>query len=227
MSTTTNAQTQLFMLDNLDSFTYNLVDEFQILGFKPLIYRNTLSAEFIFSQMQQSAAQGKQVLLVLSPGPGTPSHAGCLMALIQLCAGVFPMLGICLGHQALIEYYGGEVIRADEIVHGKASNINHCNQGAFANISNPLPVARYHSLVGSNLPDSLKVTATLASQPNSELANDMVMAIEHPQDAAIGMQFHPESILTTYGSTLLEQSINYLLTQPLMSAPITQGVLND
>ena len=180
--------TELFMLDNLDSFTYNLVDEFQLLGFAPIIYRNTLTADFIFAKMQHSAEQGKQVLLVLSPGPGEPSKAGCLMALIEKCVGKFPMLGICLGHQALIAHYGGSIVRADEIVHGKASNITHCATGAFANITNPLPVARYHSLVGN-----------------------MVMAIEQSNDAIIGLQFHPESILTTYGSTLLAQCIKHLL----------------
>jgi anthranilate synthase component II len=200
--------TELFMLDNLDSFTYNLVDEFQLLGFAPIIYRNTLSADFIFEKMQHSAAQGKQVLLVLSPGPGEPSKAGCLMALIAKCAGKFPMLGICLGHQALIEHYGGNIIRADEIVHGKASNINHCATGAFENISNPLPVARYHSLVGTNIPPQLTVTASFSCSSDND--NKMVMAVEQTTDAVIGMQFHPESILTTYGSTLLAQSINHL-----------------
>lgn len=200
---------QLFMLDNLDSFTYNLVDEFQVAGFQPLIYRNTVSAEFIFNKMQHSAAQGKQVVLVLSPGPGEPSNAGSLMALIQQCAGIFPMLGICLGHQALIEHYGGKVIRADEIVHGKASNIEHSGIGAFQGINNPLPVARYHSLIGSELPEQLTITATFSTV--QEPHNNMVMAFEHSQEAVIGMQFHPESILTTYGSTLLNQSIKHLL----------------
>jgi len=199
---------QLFMLDNLDSFTYNLVDEFQCLGFDPIVYRNTLSAEFIFKQMTHAKAQGKQVLLVLSPGPGEPSKAGCLMALIAKCAGHFPMLGICLGHQALIEYYGGKIIRADEIIHGKASLIEHCQSGAFANIDNPLPVARYHSLVGSNIPEQLTVTAHFTNSHGKK----MVMAIEQTQQAIIGMQFHPESILTTYGSNLLAQSIQRLFT---------------
>ncbi len=196
------------MLDNLDSFTYNLVDEFQCLGFAPTVYRNTLSAEFIFNQMLQAKAQGKQVLLVLSPGPGTPTNAGCLMTLIAKCAGLFPMLGICLGHQALIEYYGGNIVRADEIVHGKASAIEHCQQGSFEGIENPLPVARYHSLVGHNIPQCLTVTASFTNQQGKK----MVMAIEHKNDAIIGMQFHPESILTTHGSNLLAQSIHHLLS---------------
>jgi len=195
--------TKLFMLDNLDSFTYNLVDEFQCLGFEPSVYRNTLSADFIFEKMlEHTKNTAEPVLLVLSPGPGEPSKAGCLMALIKKCAGRIPMLGICLGHQALIEHYGGKVERADEIVHGKASNITHTGTGAFNNIQNPLPVARYHSLVGTNIPDGLEVIADY---------NDMCMAISHESDAILAFQFHPESILTTFGATLLEQSILHLL----------------
>ena len=196
-------KTKLFMLDNLDSFTYNLVDEFQCLGFEPTVYRNTLSADFIFNKMLEHTKQsGQNIILVLSPGPGDPSHAGCLMTLIKLCAGKIPMLGICLGHQALIEHYGGSVDRADEIVHGKASAINHCESGAFVNIQNPLPVARYHSLVGKNVPETLSVIADF---------NGMPMAICREEDAVLAYQFHPESILTTFGTTLLAQSFDYLL----------------
>ena len=191
------------MLDNLDSFTYNLVDEFQCLGFEPTVYRNTLSADFIFNKMLEHTKQsGENIILVLSPGPGEPSKAGCLMALIKLCAGKIPMLGICLGHQALIEHYGGSVGRADEIVHGKASAINHCGTGAFVNIQNPLPVARYHSLIGKNIPETLSVIADF---------NGMPMAISREVDAVLAYQFHPESILTTFGTTLLAQSFDYLL----------------
>jgi len=195
--------TKLFMLDNLDSFTYNLVDEFQCLGFEPSVYRNTLSADFIFEKMlEHTQKTSEPVLLVLSPGPGEPSKAGCLMALIKKCAGRIPMLGICLGHQALIEHYGGKVERADEIVHGKASNITHTGKGAFDKIQNPLPVARYHSLVGNKIPDELEVIADY---------NGMCMAISSDKDAILAFQFHPESILTTFGATLLAQSIQHLL----------------
>lgn len=188
------------MLDNLDSFTYNLVDEFYNLGFELVIYRNTLSADFIYQQIE--AHQG-DVLIVLSPGPGNPSEAGCLMALLEKNASKYPVLGICLGHQALVQYYGGVIDRAPEIVHGKSSNITHSNTGAFANITNPLPVARYHSLVAATMPECLTCIAQV---------NDLPMAIEHTLDAALGFQFHPESILTTYGSDLLAQSIEHLLT---------------
>lgn len=191
------------MLDNLDSFTYNLVDEFQCLGFEPSVYRNTLSADFIFEKMlEHTQKTAEPVLLVLSPGPGEPQKAGCLMALIKKCAGRIPMLGICLGHQALIEHYGGSVDRAEEIVHGKSSNITHSGSGAFQGIKNPLPVARYHSLIGKDIPQSLDVIAKY---------NGMCMAISREEDAVLAFQFHPESILTTFGATLLAQSIQYLL----------------
>lgn len=199
-----NSKTKLFMLDNLDSFTYNLVDEFQCLGFEPTVYRNTLSSDFIFNKIiEHTEKTDENVILVLSPGPGDPKSAGCLMALINLCAGKIPMLGICLGHQALIEHYGGSVGRAEEIVHGKSSPITHCASGAFANIPNPLPVARYHSLVGIEVPESLTTIADY---------NDMAMAICQERDAILAYQFHPESILTTFGSILLAQSFDYLLT---------------
>jgi len=206
--------TKLFMLDNLDSFTYNLVDEFQCLGFEPSVYRNTLSADFIFDKMlEHTQKTSEPVLLVLSPGPGEPSKAGCLMELIKRCAGRIPMLGICLGHQAIIEHYGGQVERADEIVHGKASNITHTGTGAFDNIQNPLPVARYHSLVGNNIPDELAVIADY---------NGMCMAISHEEDAILAFQFHPESILTTFGATLLAQSIQHLLNlAPALNNKVT------
>jgi anthranilate synthase component 2 len=206
-----NGNVKIFMLDNLDSFTYNLVDEFQCLGFEPTIYRNTLSADFIFEQMQKST---KRVLLVLSPGPGEPNKAGCLMALIAKCAGKYPILGICLGHQALVEHYGGKVIRAPEIVHGKASSITHRQTGVFDQINHPLPVARYHSLVASEVPNTIDIIAEYITSEQISLP----MAIEHKTDVALGFQFHPESILTTYGGTLLAQTIDYLLASPHKAA---------
>lgn len=193
--------TKLFMLDNLDSFTYNLVDEFYGLGFEPVIYRNTLSADFILAQMDQYK---DDALLVLSPGPGNPTEAGCLMELIEKAAGKYPILGICLGHQALVQHYGGKIVRAPQIVHGKSANVSHDGSDVFENITNPLPVARYHSLVATELPESIDCIAQV---------NDLAMAIKHKTEASLGFQFHPESILTTYGSTLLAQSIEKLLAK--------------
>jgi len=197
------AKPKIFMIDNLDSFTYNLVDEFQVLGYELVIYRNTLSAEFIMSQIESC---NTQVLIVLSPGPGTPQSAGCLMEIIARSAGKYPMLGICLGHQALIAHYGGTIDRAPEIIHGKASNITHNQSGAFKGISNPLPIARYHSLVATHVPEDIDVIAAYKLDNESSLP----MAIMHKYDNILGFQFHPESILTTYGSNLLAQSIEYL-----------------
>jgi len=192
-------KTKLYMLDNLDSFTYNLVDEFKTLGFEPIIYRNTVSAEFIIDKM---AAETAPVILVLSPGPGDPKSAGCLMNLIDLAVGKYPILGICLGHQALVEHYGGKVDRAGEIVHGKASLINHNGVGPFANLPSPLPVARYHSLVATIMPKGLDLLAYY---------NDLPMAVANVKDKTLGFQFHPESLLTSKGSQLLKQSFAYLL----------------
>ncbi|MCJ8320719.1 MAG: aminodeoxychorismate/anthranilate synthase component II [Colwellia sp.] len=204
----TKHNTKIVMLDNLDSFTYNLVDEFQSLGFEPVVYRNTLSADFILEQIDKIKQNSNQeVLLVLSPGPGEPSSAGCLMELIQRSIGNTPMLGICLGHQALIQHFGGTIGRAPEIVHGKSSSIEHNQAGAFKDIATPLPVARYHSLVATKMSEQLELTAYFTTDNGEKLP----MAIEHQQAAIIGFQFHPESILTTYGSNLLAQSIEHLL----------------
>ena len=198
---------KIIMLDNLDSFTYNLVDEFQCLGYEPLIYRNTLPADYIIEQLNKEAAKNAEgVILVLSPGPGDPSHAGCLMELIAKTVGHFPILGICLGHQALIQHYGGIIGRAPEIVHGKSSNIEHTGEGAFLNITNPLPVARYHSLVATKMPDNIEMIAQFTTDKNDILP----MAVQQSTDAVLGFQFHPESILTTYGSNLLAQSLEQL-----------------
>ena len=191
--------TKLYMLDNLDSFTYNLVDEFKTLGFEPIIYRNNVAANVIFEKMTQETSP---VILVLSPGPGDPKSAGCLMELIELCIGKYPILGICLGHQALVEHYGGKVDRAGEIVHGKASNINHSGVGPFANLPSPLPVARYHSLVATRMPEQLDTIAEY---------NDLPMAVSNNTDNVLGFQFHPESLLTSKGSILLKQSFDHLL----------------
>lgn len=196
MSNTTK-QT-LFFLDNFDSFTYNLVDQFKALGYPVKIYRNSLTAEQVKSHID---ACKNEAVLVLSPGPGTPSAAGCLIELIGLCRGQIPMIGICLGHQALIEQYGGVVGQAEQIMHGKSSLIKHCGDRMFTGLKQPLSVARYHSLIGSTVPESLEVVADY---------NGMCMAVYNEQDKVIGFQFHPESILTCEGAKLLENSLNLI-----------------
>lgn len=192
----------LFFLDNFDSFTYNLVDQFKSLGYPVKIYRNNLPAAQVKAHID---ACETEVVLILSPGPGAPSEAGCLIELIGLCRGNVPMIGICLGHQAIIEQYGGVVGQAEQIMHGKSSLIEHCGDRMFSGLSQPLSVARYHSLIGSSVPPSLEIIAQF---------NGMCMAVYNRADKVIGFQFHPESILTCEGAKLLENSLN-LLTENL------------
>ena len=188
----------ILLLDNFDSFTYNLVDQLRTFGHQVVVYRNNVPAETLISRLQEMT----NPVLMLSPGPGTPSQAGCMPELLQQLRGKLPIIGICLGHQAIVEAYGGHVGQAGEILHGRASAITHDNEGMFAGLSNPLPVARYHSLVGSNIPEGLTVNATF---------NDMVMAVRDDAQRVCGFQFHPESILTTQGARLLEQTLAWAL----------------
>ncbi len=188
----------ILFLDNFDSFTYNLVDQFRVLGHQVKVYRNDCDLE----QLVQTALNTPNTVLALSPGPGTPQEAGILLPLIQRLKNTIPIIGICLGHQALIEAFGGKVVHAGEVLHGKVSKINHDGQAMFRDIANPMPVARYHSLMGSELPDELIVNADY---------NGIVMAIRHRNLPICGFQFHPESILTVQGSKLLEQSVEWLL----------------
>ena len=191
----------IFLLDNFDSFTYNLVDQFRTLGHPVQIYRNSLPAAEIYARIQ--SCPGNPVL-VLSPGPGAPHEAGCMIELIGLCRGKVPMIGICLGHQAICEYYGGTVGSAGEIIHGKTSQIEHTGQDMFAGLGNPLPVARYHSLVATYVPPELAVIAHY---------RDMPMAVLQRADRVLGFQFHPESIMTTEGARLLTQSLAFITSQ--------------
>lgn len=191
----------IYLLDNIDSFTYNLVDEFAQLGYGVKLYRNTLPADYIFARMQQETSP---VLLVLSPGPGSPADAGCMPALLTLCDGIFPVLGVCLGHQAIVEHFGGVVGRAGETVHGKTSAIQLEPHALFANLPNPFPVARYHSLMATELPNALRLLASDRHIP---------MAVINEPKKMLGFQFHPESILTTLGKPLLKQSVEYLLQE--------------
>ncbi|KFK94499.1 MULTISPECIES: gamma-glutamyl-gamma-aminobutyrate hydrolase family protein [unclassified Serratia (in: enterobacteria)] len=190
----------ILLLDNIDSFTYNLVDQLRASGHQVVIYRNQIAADIIIERLQQM----QQPVLMLSPGPGTPADAGCMPELLQRLRGQMPIIGICLGHQAIVEAYGGHVGQAGEILHGKASAITHDGQGMFAGMPNPLPVARYHSLVGSNTPAELVVNARFG---------DMVMAVRHDRHRVCGFQFHPESILTTHGARLLEQTLTWALAK--------------
>ena len=190
----------VFLLDNVDSFTYNLVDELRTMNLNIVVYRNNVDAKMLFEKMQLQAENGP-VLLLLSPGPGAPHEAGCMPELLAMVQGQFPVLGICLGHQAIVAHYGGTVGRAEDVMHGKSSAITHTGEAMFANMPQPLHVARYHSLMALELPDGLAPLAKVGTT---------VMAVYQADDKMLGFQFHPESILTAEGSRLLLQSIHYL-----------------
>jgi len=192
-------QCHVFLLDNFDSFTYNLVDQFRVMGVKVTVYRNDIDADFIIEQMNSSELSP---VLVLSPGPGTPSDAGCLVELVNKCREKIPMLGICLGHQAIVQSFGGVIGLAPQTVHGKSSEIVHNDQGPFKGLINPMPVARYHSLMATTMPNGLNILAT---------TDDIVMSVMDDSQSIIGFQFHPESILTLGGEALLVQSLTHLI----------------
>lgn len=190
----------ILFLDNFDSFTYNLVDQFRVLGHNVTIYRNDCDLE----KLVETALNTPDTILALSPGPGTPSEAGILLPLIERLKNHVPIIGICLGHQALIQAFGGKVVHAGEVLHGKVSRITHDNEAMFKDLTNPMPVARYHSLMGQDLPKEFIVNAEY---------NGIIMAIRHHDLPICAFQFHPESILTVQGSQLLQQSIEWLLNR--------------
>ncbi|MEF2521184.1 aminodeoxychorismate/anthranilate synthase component II [Vibrio mimicus] len=189
----------ILFIDNFDSFTYNLVDQFRSLGHVVTIYRNNIPADVI----EQALQQLDNPVVVLSPGPGAPSEAGCMPDLLQRLKGKVPMIGICLGHQALVEAYGGVVAGAGEIVHGKVSMMEHQNHAIYRGLPSPLAIARYHSLVATQVPAALAVTAEV---------NGLVMSVVNEADKVCGFQFHPESIMTTHGATLLANAIDWALS---------------
>ncbi|NVK74704.1 anthranilate/aminodeoxychorismate synthase component II [Marinomonas sp. CT5] len=185
----------LLMIDNYDSFTYNLVQYFRELGADVWVYRND---EITVEDIARLAPSH----LVISPGPCTPNEAGVSMAAIAAFAGKIPILGICLGHQSIGQVFGGKVIHAKNVMHGKTSLIYHNNSSVFSGVPNPQTATRYHSLVISaeTLPDCLEVTAW---SKNMQGDNEEIMGIRHKTLAVEGVQFHPESILTEAGHALL------------------------
>jgi anthranilate synthase component II len=190
----------LLMIDNYDSFTYNLVQYFGELGEDVRVYRNDeISLETI------EALAPKRI--VISPGPCTPNEAGISMPAIQHFAGRIPLLGVCLGHQSIGQVYGGDVVRARQVMHGKTSPIYHHNVGVFRDLNNPVTATRYHSLVVSKetLPDCLEVTAWTQNDDGSV---DEIMGLRHKTLMVEGVQFHPESILTDQGHALLKNFLD-------------------
>ena len=191
----------ILMIDNYDSFTWNLVQYLGELGDTPVVKRNDeITAD--------EAMAMKPRAIVISPGPGRPSDAGISKDVIRSAAGTIPILGVCLGHQCIAEVFGGEVVRAARLVHGKTSAVIHTGRGLFLEIDNPFQATRYHSLLVAreSLPESLQV---MAWTPENE-----IMAIRHTDHETWGVQFHPESILTTAGKDILR---NFLLLLPATS----------
>jgi anthranilate synthase component 2 len=180
---------RVLFIDNFDSFTFNLVESFERLGCEVAVLRNTVDASDAFERAREAGA-----LIVLSPGPGKPRDAGCCMALIAMARGNVPLLGVCLGHQAIVEEAGGAVTRAAQPVHGKASMLAHDGAGPLAGLETPLTIGRYHSLCTRDLPSRFHVHAEI---------DGMAMAISDAEARQTGLQFHPESILTLRGDAML------------------------
>jgi anthranilate synthase component 2/para-aminobenzoate synthetase component 2 len=181
---------RLLLIDNYDSFTYNLVQAFMILGAEVLVHRNdALTVE--------AAVALAPTHLCISPGPGTPREAGVSMRMIEAFAGRVPVLGVCLGHQSMVEVWGGEVVRAGRLMHGKVSLVEHEGAGVFAGLPRPFAAGRYHSLIArpESMPEVLEVTA--------RTREGEIMGARHRELVVEGVQFHPESILTPDGPALL------------------------
>ena len=186
---------RLLLIDNYDSFTWNLVQAFEVLGAAVQVHRNDALSV-------REALAADPTHLCISPGPGTPAESGISRELIRACSGRIPVLGVCLGHQAIVEVFGGVVTRAARPMHGKTSALRHAGTGLFEGLPPDCVVGRYHSLIAAceALPAALEVTATTA--------DGEIMAVRHRAHATEGVQFHPESILTPDGPRLLANFLN-------------------
>ena len=187
----------LLMIDNYDSFTYNLVQYFAELGEEVKVFRNDEIAV-------EEIGKLKPARICISPGPCSPAEAGISVETIKRYAGQVPILGVCLGHQAIGAAFGGKVVRAQKVMHGKTDSIHHAGVGVFTDIPNPFTVTRYHSLAieKSSIPAVLEITATSS--------DGEIMGVRHREFAVEGVQFHPESILSEYGHVLLK---NFLMSK--------------
>ena len=183
---------KVVVVDNHDSFTFNLVDEFARRGCAVEVWRNTASVAHILACAEPAHGPA---LIVISPGPGAPRDAGCAVEVCRAAAGRVPLLGVCLGHQALVAAFGGVVERAPVIVHGRASRVAHGGDRLFAGIPSPFSAGRYHSLAASVVPNALAPIA---------VSGEIVMAVRHRRHPLFGLQFHPESVLTPDGGRLVE-----------------------
>ena len=185
----------ILLIDNLDSFTFNLVESFERLGHRVRTVRNSIAAASALK-----LAEERQATIVISPGPGRPEHAGCCLDVVRLARGKRPLIGICLGHQAILVEARAKLVSALEPVHGKASAIDHDGQGPFAGMPSPLRVGRYHSLGVQEVPERFHVHARI---------DGMAMAISDRSARQVGLQFHPESILTREGDRILQNGLNF------------------
>jgi len=181
---------RMLLIDNYDSFTYNLVQAFAAMGASVMVYRNdaiTVPEAFALEPTH----------LVISPGPGRPEDAGVSLQMIEAFAGKVPILGVCLGHQSIVQQHGGDIVRADRLMHGKTSMVKHDGKSVFEGLSNPFEVGRYHSLCAEEetLPADLEITA--------QTARGEIMGVRHKTLQIEGVQFHPESVLTPEGDSLM------------------------
>ena len=191
----TGVATVLIVIDNYDSFTYNIVQYLRELGAKVQVYRND---EITCDELEAADPAG----LILSPGPGMPDSAGIGLKVVERFASRLPMLGVCLGHQIIGQIFGGEIVHAKQIMHGKMSAVHHNGTGVFVDLPSPLTVTRYHSLVINNaaVPSDLEITAWTQTEDG---LMDEIMGVRHTHLALQGVQFHPESIRSEYGHELL------------------------
>ncbi|WP_133491961.1 aminodeoxychorismate/anthranilate synthase component II [Alcanivorax sp. 24] len=187
---------RVLMIDNYDSFTYNLVQYLQELGAEVLVHRND---QIDLAGMEALAADR----LMISPGPCSPNEAGISVEAIRHFAGKLPILGVCLGHQSLGQAFGGKVVRAGQVMHGKTSSVHHTGQGVFAGLPSPFIATRYHSLVVARetLPECFEITAWTG---NEQGEMEEIMGMRHKELPLEGVQFHPESILTEHGHAMLK-----------------------
>jgi len=193
---------KVLFIDNFDSFTYNLVDDFAKRQCQTRVYR----ADTRIEDLKAVADEFDPDLLVISPGPGNPDTAGVSLQAVDTFKGRLPIFGVCLGHQVIVQYFGGVVSHAPEPMHGKPSRITHNGRGLFQGIENPLQAGRYHSLAASKLPDCLEVTGSFEG---------IVMAIEHKDLPIFGVQFHPESILTPAGGKIITNVLHIAANRKL------------
>ncbi|WOD29407.1 aminodeoxychorismate/anthranilate synthase component II [Alloalcanivorax xenomutans] len=192
---------RVLMIDNYDSFTYNLVQYLQELGAEVLVHRND---QIDLAGMETVGADR----LMISPGPCSPNEAGISVEAIRHFAGKLPILGVCLGHQSLGQAFGGEVVRAGQVMHGKTSSVHHTGQGVFAGLPSPFTATRYHSLVVARetLPECFEITAWTE---NEQGEMEEVMGMRHKELPLEGVQFHPESILTEHGHAMLKNFLEH------------------